>query len=332
MAVSKPFAGEIRLLSDYLSVPERKDSVSRVLRRRPVVALRHWVSSWLLVGLGVWAAMRSPWLTPAALVLIASRQRALGNLLHDAAHRNLAGLDRVTWIGADWACWMLAAPLFEDYGQYRRAHLRHHSHLGRPSSDPDLVVLPLGEGQRPPSRVYFSCLMSGRRWLSNVIGELGNLDFSQRGNVVLWWVLVLLSLSLIFGWTPLAWFSGLWMLSRMTVFHGLKTFTELCDHVGLKPGTVLGFSRNAPDNILAVIVHPLHDGYHLTHHLMPRVPMANLPEAHRLLKDYPGYSAAEHCDAYFVGRRTVWTGIARNPAPVEDTDLTPSTRTRVSLG
>ena len=42
--------------------------------------------------------------------------------------------------------------------------------------------------------------------------------------------------------------------------------------LGLKPGSILSFTRNAPRNLLSVVLHPHNDNFHLTHHLAPRVP------------------------------------------------------------
>lgn len=33
--------------------------------------------------------LQAPWTAPIALLILGNRQRALGNILHDAAHRNL---------------------------------------------------------------------------------------------------------------------------------------------------------------------------------------------------------------------------------------------------
>jgi fatty acid desaturase len=45
-----------------------------------------WISIFSAVALVVWV---NELLAPLAVVLIANRQRALGNILHDAGHRNL---------------------------------------------------------------------------------------------------------------------------------------------------------------------------------------------------------------------------------------------------
>ena len=42
-----------------------------------------------VVGLAVWAAKISLWLTPLAVLLIGNRQRSLGNILHDGSHGSL---------------------------------------------------------------------------------------------------------------------------------------------------------------------------------------------------------------------------------------------------
>ncbi len=61
-----------------------------LLRLTPWRPLLDIAMDWVLVVASVHAVVvLGPWIAPAALVIIANRQRALGNILHDAGHRNL---------------------------------------------------------------------------------------------------------------------------------------------------------------------------------------------------------------------------------------------------
>ena len=70
----------------------------------------------------------------------------------------------------------------------------------------------------------------------------------------------------------------------MTVFHGITVFREISDHVGLQPGSVLGFTRNSPHKpVLSFFLHPHENNYHLTHHLAPSLPWYQQLRLHRRL-------------------------------------------------
>ena len=80
-----------------------------------------------------------PWMSPFALLVLGNRQRALGNILHDAAHRNVTRDRRVN----DLVTRALIAPLlFLSLPRYRDLHFRHHLDLGAPGTDPDLIPIP----------------------------------------------------------------------------------------------------------------------------------------------------------------------------------------------
>lgn len=53
------------------------------------------------------------------------------------------------------------------------------------------------------------------------------------------------------------------------------------DHSGLSPETIIGFTRTSPwGTAFQKFLQPHDDNYHLLHHLLPRVPMSRLHEAH----------------------------------------------------
>jgi fatty acid desaturase len=108
----------------------------------------------------------------------------------------------------------------------------------------------------------------------------------------------------------------MWLLARATSFHLITTLREMCDHHGLQPGGVFTFTRDVVGHrLLRAVIHPRHNGYHLTHHLLPAVPYYRLPQAHALLRDLPIVRSRGHvCDAYLVGAGAVvraWERSAR---------------------
>jgi fatty acid desaturase len=265
-------------------------------RPRPTSAMYQMVHSWSIIAASTYAALRWGWTIPFAVIAIASRQRALGNVLHDASHGNL-------WRRPGrFARIFIAAPLFEDFEGYRRRHLRHHAYLGDKERDPDYYDLP-----REPTawRVYRHLFLSWSFWLSSAFGEMKNLRRAPWASVLAYWGGLVAVLGVAIGPRRAVLSLGLWFLARGTAYHAIRAFTELADHVGLARGTILSFTRSSPGNMLSLIFHPHNDSYHLAHHLYPRVPLASLGEAHQLLLGVPDYAAGHICDGYFFGRYSV---------------------------
>ena len=259
------------------------------------------VLSWALLVVSWWAVT---WISlafaPLALLVMASRQRAIGNALHDSAHGNGIHSARFNQL-------LLAAPMFEELHTYRRFHLSHHAELGDPARDPDFIALPLkpGEHELSATQIYFRNALSMRFWLQNVLGQLPALPWPARLRILAWWGALASILAIWFGPGASSTFVLLWMVARGTTYHLVKVFTELADHVGLVRGSIYSDTRNSPKNWLSMILHPHHDNYHLAHHLVPRVPMSRLSELHRMLSSVNDYARGHQCDAYLFGPKSV---------------------------
>lgn len=296
-----PIQAELIRVQRHLLESGNREAYLALQHRRPWISWGYVAASWALIfaawALTVWV---SPWFAPLSLLVIASRQRSLGNNLHDAAHGNVVSSP---W---EWVVQvLLAAPMAEELGAYRKAHLAHHANLGNPRTDPDFLD-PFREVEaRTPLRLYWWMLGSARAWRGNFLGDLPALGARARLWILAFWVVLLGALALLAGPGPAGLFLLLWLGSRATAYHALKSFTELADHVGLLVDSSITYTRNSPDNLLALIVHPHNDNYHLTHHLAPRIPMPNLPRFHALLSGMDEYREGHHCDGYFFGEYPV---------------------------
>jgi fatty acid desaturase len=273
-----------------------------LLRLNPIRPLIDVAFDYVVVLCCVWAVVElSLWLAPLAVIVIANRQRALGNILHDAGHRNLCRDER--W--NDLMAHTLIAPvLFANLSSYRETHYRHHLALGDVRGDPDFLPIP----DTPPHhwlRSYARHLQSWPAWLGSFAGHLANdgLRWSSKLLIVGWWSAALVVLLALTGVRFTAVFAILWLLARATVFHLITTFREMCDHFGLRPGGVFSFTRDITcHGFWRQFIHPRNNGYHLTHHLLPAVPYYRLPEAQRLFRETPAYRMkATVCQTYFAG-------------------------------
>lgn len=254
------------------------------------------------VGAVVWL---NHLLAPLAVFVIANRQRALGNILHDAGHRNL-------WrdgLRNDLTARILVAPLlFASLTSYREGHFKHHLALGDDSADPDFLPIP----DREPTHWLssFAChLCSWPAWLGSVGGHLiaRQVRTVSKLYILGWWVCDLGALHVLVGPNFTMAFVLLWLSARATVFHLITTFREMCDHFGLRPGGVFTYTRDmACHGMWREVIHPRNNGYHLTHHLLPAVPYYHLPDAHELFRMMPAFQdRGQVCNAYFSGASAV---------------------------
>lgn len=259
-------------------------------------------------------ALLEPWTSPLVLLILGNRQRALGNILHDAAHRNLTRDRQVN----DLVARALIAPLlFLSLSHYRDLHFRHHFDLGAHGTDPDLIPIPLEKARSWTIAVAANAL-SVRAVLGSTFGHLLDraVPRAERLYIVAWWATLVVAVAAITGEGPAAAMLTLWLAARATSFHLITTFREMCDHHGLAPGGVFSFTRDiTASGAWSLLIHPRNNAYHLTHHLLPAVPYYRLPEAQRLFAQLPEYqSRARVCPAYFIGQTRTVQAWQREPS------------------
>ena len=270
------------------------------------------VFDWTIIYVAAWAEYRvGACIMVLTIFIIGNRQRALGNLLHEASHQNLSARRNVNdWIGQ----FMLAPPLVANLAAYRFQHARHHAWLGDPVRDPDYL--------RPTPytshwlAAYARMVCDASTWIGSLLGHLAGkrLSLPQRLTIVLWWSAHETLLCLFADWHYAILFLAMWITAKATVFHAITTFREMSDHYGLESGGIIRHTRETPDlGVLSVLLHPHHNGYHLTHHLFPHIPYYHLPNAHARLKQVPSFNQlAIVCDAYVNGPHASVNGWGEN--------------------
>lgn len=303
------------LRSELRSGGEPLDGLLELNFWRPLLDI---VFDWTMVLCCV-AAVRlcGGWCIPLCLLLIGNRQRAMGNMLHEAAHRNLS---RKPWLNDGAATLLLAPALFSDLALYRRLHVRHHRDLGDSELDPDYIR----HGGAEPSwrQAFLDNWLSLRNWRAVLIGDLGvALGARRNAFVFVWWGVVCGLQAVLVDIAFAREFIVVWLLARTTSYNAISAFRELCDHFGLPPGGVFAFTRDiVARGPMRDLIHPRNDGYHLSHHLMPAVPYYRLPAAHaRFFVHERLRRRACICHTYFSGGTAVVR--RRHPAAAREGDL-----------
>jgi fatty acid desaturase len=245
-----------------------------------------------------------------ALVVIASRMRALNNLVHEASHKLLFRTVRLN----RWAGMLLCAfPIGTSMHAYRRSHGRHHRMLGDPVFDPDRVrYRELGVEDLPKPRGWvvrrFLRMLTLYEMPRYVVGTLRSFVHTSEtprsetvGRWVFWGALAA-ALTALGGWTL---FLLYWVVPFFTTFQVLRYVSEISEHGGLYDNEdPLDLARNSvPHPFVRAVLYPHNDNLHLVHHLFPGIPHFRLARAHRILQADADYAGAHHCYGYFLRRR-----------------------------
>lgn len=241
------------------------------------------------------------WFYFIAIFIIGNRQRALGNLLHDASHGSLLSNRFLN----DWVSNIFTAiPLNNLLKHYRKDHIKHHILLGT-KGDPDLIHKD-SYNHCKANTIILENVFNKKIWFSSLLGNLPKMNFKELSVQLIWWIVVIGSINYVTNIYAAFLFLFLWYCSKITVFHTITTIRELSDHVGLNPISVLEFTRNSPSkSFLKYFIHPHNDNWHLVHHIIPYVPHYNLYKLDKLLSSLYSYNKLHHCDGYLFGKHAL---------------------------
>ena len=177
---------------------EQGSPYSELFKLRPARVLLDIAFDWtLMVGAVAAVVWLDVMLAPLSVLVLANRQRALGNILHDAGHRNIfRDKDRNDFVARG----LVAPLLFASLSRYRETHFQHHLELGRTQGDPDLIP---GQDHLPSSWMvsYIKCLLSWTNWLGSLGGHLFDQKVSLRSKAFImgWWASLVGVLALLGG-------------------------------------------------------------------------------------------------------------------------------------
>ncbi len=289
----------------------RKGLMQQVLPLTELRALRFvWDlgAQWIVIGVAAaWALWWGHVLGYAiAALVIATRQHALGILMHDGTHYRL--LPSRAWNDAvcDFLC---ALPLGMTTNRYRHEHLLHHRYLNT-DRDPYWVDFEKDAEWHWPKRPKAALAVAlrditqvnGRRWgavmyrwspwinhfsvkaLPSGTPALGS---GERIRIYVFHLAV--AAGVLF--TPVGWkLLALWLVPLLAVTPLLVRVRTIAEHLAIPNRSELDASRHSDGTWLErQTVAPLGINYHLDHHLFPAVPYYNLPALHALLMSNGDY-------------------------------------------
>lgn len=264
------------------------------------------VRQWVIIGLATAAAVWSHhWAVYACAILInATRQHALGILMHDGTHFRLLSNRALNDAVCDLFC---AFPVGMATSRYRYEHLLHHRFLNT-DGDPYWVEFKRDDTWHWPKTVRQAIWvfirdvtgLNSARWLpvqyrwSPWINHFSTqstpppLTKAERVRLYGFLVVVLSVATLTNGWLQLF---LLWLLPISTITPALVRLRTICEHLAIPSRDELDASRHTDGTLFErLTVAPFNINYHVDHHLFPAVPYYNLPKLHTLLLKNPNYT------------------------------------------
>jgi fatty acid desaturase len=252
-----------------------------------------------------WEPVAAALLYPVTVFWIGSRFRAIGNMVHECAHRTLVrSRSHNRGLGE-----LLAFVDFTAFAAYKDEHLSHHRHLGDAARDRDYAVRK-DLFEHGPGRSFLA---------RHLLRPLTLFHVQRYIEPVLWrradpWTVKAARLTYNLGLVALAWATGwipfllFYLVPYATAYQVFRYWSDAVDHAGaLSNHDELDRARNhvhrwAPVNWL---LFPRDDQFHLVHHLFPSVPTGSLATLHRVLLADPSYAGRDHTfEALFTEDRS----------------------------
>jgi fatty acid desaturase len=274
-------------------------------------------AQWLVIAGAIAAAGLYPrwWVYLIAVVVIGTRQHALGVLTHEAAHYRLFASRAVNDLVSDL---FLAFPTGISTSVYRRHHFEHHRYVNT-ERDPNISHVAGDEDWEWPklpwqcAKIFardligLNCLyMAGVLWSWSPWPRMArdrsirwSLNGSERARLILFLALGAAALTIFGGWKI---FLLLWIVPACTSLTFIHRVRNLAEHYGVENEHELNASRHVRCQWWErFLFAPCNINYHLDHHLFPSVPFYNLPRLHARLMREEVFAASAHLTESYTG-------------------------------
>lgn len=264
-----------------------------------------------------------------AMVLIGSRQQALGILVHDATHYLLFTNRTVNDVVSDLFC---GFPVNISTTLYRHTHFRHHRFTNT-ADDPDWQLQQRDPDWRwPKNRREAAALLIRSALALNVRGAARaaavwapgfhlvdplSPAFPLRARL-------LFAVSSVAVWATII-SSGylvpilvLWLVPALTMLNVTNRLRATAEHVLAPSSHELNSTRTViPHPLERFLIAPLNINYHVEHHMFPSVPARNLGQLHEILMEDPAFRERAHVTRSYFGPRGVISELVASQAEVD---------------
>ena len=229
---------------------------------------------------------------PFSILVIASRQRGLASILHDAVHNRAAKWRSLNnFIGR----YLSGYLIFQSFKAYRKSHVvLHHGFLGDYRKDPDYqFYIELGLYNNLSRKKFFWNYVISPLILLKTITYLRYLlkyrteSFAKNPKELI--IMITYWLSIIFFIYFLGYsvdFFLYWIIPYFTVFPVIGYIVEVAEHYPLvgSNSQIIYSARNRFSYWIESLFLSIHnENYHLTHHLRPGIPFWNMRKAHKIM-------------------------------------------------
>lgn len=271
---------------------------------------------WGIISLAIYLAVQSGhWAAyVAAALVIATRQQALGVLLHDGAHWLLFTNRTINDVVSDL---LVAFPIGMSTTLYRDTHFRHHR-FANTADDPDMEYQSKDHDwwDWPKTRTGLVwVLFKSFTGLNAYSAARPYMMWSPGYNLfkplspayplrarILWVVSTIAVYIAVIGTGILIPVLLMFALPAMTVLNLVNRLRATAEHVETEGTHELNSTRTViPRWWERLVIAPMNVSYHLEHHLFPSVPGPNLAQLHDILMQDETYRERAHCTHSYVG-------------------------------
>lgn len=233
----------------------------------------------------------------AAVLILGTRWRSLGNIIHECSHGVFVeNMKHNEFLGH-----LVSSFEFSDFDTYCRHHQTHHAHLGDPEQDLDFKARRLYLADSTPNlrRVVvtvFSAAALFPLWLKQTRPVVWSKNNPMWVNLLRVLLLGATLVGLSHSLTSSHVFFYV-VLPFATSYQWMRLLSDCADHIFLydRPNEI-DRSRNHIFHSawLNILLFPRNDAYHLVHHLFPTLPTRSYPDVHLKFLSNPWYAKKQH--------------------------------------
>jgi fatty acid desaturase len=294
---------------------ESKKSISALHELDNWHGILQIAEDWLIIGAATTTSIAAGQFLPTwvavptylgATILIGARQRGLRVCNHQATHKALAKNPKLNyWLATLPAAWLVLESFsgFDDTHNSRENG--HHPNLGTNKDMDHMSVVgthlyDIGDSAVSLQQYLWTLPLSTPKYLKFLFGNrIFNPREDSQERVLRCCYFSAIAASLVYAGFGLE-FLLYWLVPLFTTANWIGSFIQVAEHYPLMmeaESIDIQLSRNRVLSPLWNILVGTHqEGYHLVHHLYPKLPLWNMRKAHQILLADPDYASLPETD------------------------------------